>query len=132
MNRRAFLFASLAAPVAPRFATAQGTPGVGIIFIGASWCAFCKSAAPVLAAMTQPAGIPVLVASHDARPIPPFSEVVDARTHPVASQIVELPTTLIYSQTAGTVTGQVSGYRNAAHYAQSVRAAVLATQGRES
>ncbi|KIC21345.1 conjugal transfer protein TraF [Leisingera sp. ANG-Vp] len=130
MNRRSFLLSSLCATGAPALAAAQETPGVGVIFIGASWCTFCKSAAPVLAAMTQPAGIPVLVASHDARPIPPFAEVTDARTHPVAAQITEFPTTLIYSRAAGNITGQITGFRNARHYAQSVRAAVLAAARR--
>lgn len=127
MNRRIFLLSSFSLVTMPALVTAQGN--VGVIFVGASWCAFCKSAAPVLAAMTQPAGIPVLVASHDARPIPPFAEMVDARTHPIASQIKALPTTMIYSQEAGTVTGQISGYRNARHYAQSVKAAILAAAG---
>ncbi|MFP3384994.1 TlpA family protein disulfide reductase [Tritonibacter sp. SIMBA_163] len=127
MNRRIFLLSSFSLVTMPALVVAQGN--VGVIFVGASWCAFCKSAAPVLAAMTQPAGIPVLVASHDARPIPPFAEMVDARTHPIASQIKALPTTMIYSQEAGTVTGQISGYRNARHYAQSVKAAILAAAG---
>lgn len=130
MNRRQFLLAGCTAAAAPSLLAAQENPGVGVIFIGASWCSFCKSAAPVLAAMVQPAGIPVLVASHDARPIPPFLEATDARTHPIASQIEEFPTTLIYSQAAGTVTGRITGYRNARHYAQSVRAAILAAAGR--
>lgn len=129
MNRRSFLLTALAVCAAPDLSRAQANHGVGVIFVGASWCAFCKSAAPVLAAMTQPAAIPVLVASHDARPIPPFAEMVDATSHPIASEIKVLPTTLIYSQSAGTVTGQISGYRNARHYAQSVRAAILAASG---
>ena len=131
MNRRQFLSLSLSLASSPSLLLATENAGAGVIFIGASWCAFCKRAAPVLAAMTQPVGIPVLVASHDARPIPPFGEVTDARSHPIASQISEFPTTLIYSQAAGEITGQITGYRNARHYAQSVRAAVLAaTQGR--
>lgn len=135
MNRRGLLLGGLSAAFAPVLAPpsllAQGAdPGVAVIFIGASWCAFCKSAAPVLAAIVQPAGIPVLVASHDGRPIPPFPDVTDARTHPIASQITEFPTTLIYSQAAGDITARIAGYRNARHYAQLVRAAILAAAGR--
>jgi len=128
LNRRQFL-AGLACTGFARPACAQTGPGVGIILVGASWCAFCKSAAPVLAAMTEPAGIPVLVASQDARPIPPFPTATDARQHPVASQIRTLPTTLVYAQAKGEITAQIVGYRNARHYAQSVQAAVLAARG---
>ena len=132
MNRRQFLTTGTASLVFPSMSQAQEISGVGVIFIGASWCSFCKRAAPVLAAMVQPAGIPVLVASHDARPIPPFAEVTDARQHPVASAITTFPTTLFYSQAEGAVTSQITGYRKARHYAQSVQAAVLAAARRQS
>ncbi|QEP30424.1 conjugal transfer protein TraF [Pukyongiella litopenaei] len=124
MKRRAFIAAAAAmAGTGQAVAAPAGSePGVGVIFVGASWCAFCKSAAPVLAAVTQPAGIAVLVASKDGRPIPPFADVVDAGSHPLAQQITELPTTLIYSQARGGVTGTIRGYRNARHYAQLVAA----------
>ena len=135
MNRRDFLatgFASLA-PFAAHGQVSNDPGndpstefGVGVILIGASWCSVCKSAAPVLAAMAEPAGIPVLVASHDGRPIAPFPTIVDATTHPIAASITQWPTTLIYSQRKGSVTGQIVGYKNARHYAQSITIAVKA------
>lgn len=128
MKRRLFL-AGLALSGFAIPAAAQEGQGVGIILVGASWCAFCKSAAPVLAAMVEPVGIPVLVASQDARPIPPFPTVTDASKHPIASKIRTLPTTLVYSQAKGEITAEIVGYRNARHYAQRVQAAVLAARG---
>nr|WP_254446855.1 conjugal transfer protein TraF [Ruegeria sp. HKCCD8929] len=105
---------------------AQEAPPVGVILVGAGWCSVCKSAAPVLAALTQPAGVPVLVASKDGRPIPPFLEISDASDHPVAARITTLPTTLVWSKATNTVTAEIVGYRNARHYAQSVSVAVRA------
>lgn len=133
MRRRGFLTGSLSMLATPAISrTTQDTgvgPGVGVIFIGASWCAYCKSAAPVLAAVTQPAGIPVLVASHDARPIPPFMDVQDARAHPVAAAITTFPTTLIYARQKDTITAEITGYRSARHYALSLREALLGAAG---
>ncbi|WP_299775743.1 conjugal transfer protein TraF [uncultured Tateyamaria sp.] len=127
MKRRHFLagiaLSGFGLPVA-----AEEGQGVGIILVGASWCTFCKSAAPVLAAMVEPVGIPVLVASQDARPIPPFPTATDASKHPIASKILTLPTTLIYSQAKDEVTAEIVGYRNARHYAQRVQAAVLSAR----
>lgn len=128
MNRRRFLTSLIAAGFASP-SLAQSENGVGIILVGASWCVFCKSAAPVLAATTENTGIPVLVASQDARPIPPFPTVVDAREHPIASTINTLPTTLVYSQGRNEIVGQIVGYRNARHYAQSVAHAVNSVKG---
>ena len=133
MRRRGFLTGSLsmlATPAISRASEDHGVgPGVGVIFIGASWCAYCKSAAPVLAAVTRPAGIPVLVASHDARPIPPFTEVHDARVHTVAASITTFPTTLIYARPEDTITAEITGYRSARHYALSLRQALLVAAG---
>lgn len=105
-------------------ARASRYESVGVIFVGASWCPYCKQAAPVLAALLEPAGIPVLVASHDARPILPFERAEDARTHPVASRIDRLPTTLIYSRVADDVIAQIEGYRGARLYAARVASAI--------
>lgn len=129
MKRRTFLTGSLSLLSAPVSARTPDFPGIGVIFVGASWCAYCKSAAPVLAAILQPVHIPVLVASHDARPIPPFMEVQDARAHPIAGRISEFPTTLIYAHPVGAITAEITGYRNARHYALSVRQAILAASG---
>ena len=133
MRRRGFLTGSLSMLATPAISRTSGgagvSSGVGVIFIGASWCAYCKSAAPVLAAVTQPAGIPVLVASHDARPIPPFMDVQDARAHPVAAGITTFPTTLIYARRKDTITAEMTGYRSARHYALSLREALLGAAG---
>lgn len=105
-------------------AQAVGFGDVAVIFVGASWCPYCKRAAPVLAAIMEPAGIPVLVASHDGRPILPFAQVEDARTHPIASSILRLPTTLIYSGSADAVVAHIEGYGTARRYAARVSSAV--------
>ena len=128
MKRRTFILSAGATLILPPFALADApgkSPGVGIIFIGASWCPVCKDAAPVLAAMCEPAGIPVLVVSQDGRPIPPFPSITDGAAHPIASEVQALPTTLIFSQAKGDLTAQIVGYRNARHYAQSIQVAVL-------
>lgn len=127
MNRRSFLISGTSFSLAPVFVYAQQLPDVGVIFVGASWCSWCKSAAPVLASVVQPVGIPVLVASQDGRHIPPFSEVTDAREHPIASQVKALPTTLIFSQSLDGITAEITGYRNARHYARSVSSAISNT-----
>ena len=147
MNRRAFLISTLssAAPAmlagqptwaqtpAPSIGAQSGgtppDPGVGIIFIGASWCPACKNAAPVLAAMSASTGIPVLVASHDARPIAPFPEFVDARRHAVARQITQFPHTLIFSAATDRIEAEIFGYKNAGHYAGRLRRAILRASG---
>ena len=100
------------------------TDGVGVIFIGASWCAICKPAAAMLAAMAAQSSIPVLVASQDARPIPPFPEFVDARDHALASQVAHVPHTLVFAAAQGGIVAEISGYRSASHYAALLRRGV--------
>ncbi len=127
MRRRSFILAAIASlSPCPSFAARNPYGSVGVILIGASWCPVCKSAAPVLAALTEPAGIPVLVASHDGRPIAPFPTMVDAANHPLSAGVDALPTTLIYSKERDTIIAQIVGYKNARHYAQSVSVAIKA------
>ena len=120
----ALLFVGAAGVPSMSCADSHGLDDVAVIFVGASWCPHCKQAAPVLAAIMEPAGVPVLVASHDGRPIAPFPFVEDARLHPIAGQILRLPTTLIYNRVADTVVAQIEGYGGARRYAGRVTAAV--------
>ncbi|WP_233270683.1 conjugal transfer protein TraF [Chachezhania sediminis] len=102
---------------------------VGFIFVGASWCGICKRAAPVLAAMTEPAGLPVLVVSEDGRPIPPFPTAILPEGHPLAAGVHQYPTTFIYAPWADRVVDEVVGYRNARAYAERVARAVGRARG---
>ena len=135
VSRRKFALMTLAATGAARgvlvgdVAQAQTDLGVGIIFVGASWCPACKNAAPVLAAIASSTGIPVIVASHDARPIAPFTEFVDARSHSVARQITRFPHTSIYSSVADHIVAEIIGYKNAGHYANQLRLGILKARG---
>ena len=138
ITRRSFCFSALMTPCASLLAgstsqaqtgLAQSEHGVGIIFIGASWCSICKPAAAILAAMAAQSTIPVLVASQDARPIAPFPEFVDAREHALASQVVRVPHTLVFAAAQGGIVAEIPGYRSAADYAARLHRGIRAATG---
>lgn len=115
MSRRLFLATGAAGLATPSFA---GTQDFGLIFVGASWCPLCKSAAVVLLNwLHDKPEIALLVASGDDRPIPPFEDTIAASSHPIAGQVRGFPTTLGYSNArGGQLTGQIEGFRSIAGY----------------
>lgn len=117
LNRRT-LIVGAAASLFPM--SAHASVNTGVILVGASWCSFCKQAAPLLKLLSDQGGFPVLVASHDSRPIPPFPDVVPSQTHPLTRDIVSFPVTLVYSSSQNRVVGRVDGYRNPRWYMRSV------------
>jgi len=120
-NRRAFIAGGLALAM-PKPALAAGNAGV--ILVGASWCSFCKQAAPLLKLLSEQGDFPVLVASFDNKPIPPFPDVVPSQSNPLTSDIRSFPVTMVYSSAQNTVIGRVDGYRNPRWYMRSVAALI--------
>ena len=113
LNRRNVLAGMASLIASPSFATNQQ---VGLIFVGASWCAVCKQAAPILALFCERQGIEVLVASADNRPIAPFPEFIPSKDNAIAAQINRYPTTLVFSVSEQRVVGLIEGYRNPSWY----------------
>ena len=129
MNRRGFVTGASAALAWAVARPALATGDVGFILIGASWCGICKRAAPVLAALAQPAGLPVLVVTEDGRPIAPFPSAIGLDGHPLGARVRKYPTTLIYSGRSDTVVDEVIGYRNARDYAARIARGVRLAEG---
>ena len=93
---------------------------VAIIFVGASWCAVCKEAAPMLALLAETRGLAVLVASADARPIAPFENFVPIGEHPIAAGVERYPTTFIFSSVTQGIVGAFEGFRSASVYVRTI------------
>lgn len=125
LTRRQLLIGLAPGLIAAGSAGAQDFEGhAAIIFVGASWCPVCKTAAPMLALFCQTNAIPVLVASHDGRPIPPFESVELASTNPLTAPISVLPTTFVYSNREDRIVSAVEGYRNGRWYLMQLLAGV--------
>ncbi len=116
-NRRSFILGG-ASTLLPMPALAL--ENTGVILVGASWCSFCKQAAPLLKLLSDQGGFPVLVASYDSKPIPPFPDMVPSQSNPLTRDIVSFPVTLVYSSSENRVVGRVDGYRNPRWYMRSV------------
>ena len=134
MDRRMFLqVASGTAVTLLGSAAVAQTTRTGVILIGASWCAVCKKAAPMLAGYAQLRGLPVLVASADLRPIAPFPAFVDPRGHPLARGVERFPTTLVYSAgddaNPSGVIGAFEGYGSPQNFIGQLDALVRQSEG---
>ena len=117
-NRREILIgaAATAAACVPAPATARGQLAVGFIFVAASWCPFCKLAAPIINTIAAEERLATLVVSKDAKPIPPFTEFVEAAGHPVADAIEAVPALLIYAPVNDSIIARIDGFQGAANY----------------
>lgn len=122
-NRREVLAAGAGAVLLPKVAQARGQLAVGFIFIGASWCPWCKAAAPIVYDLAAEERLPTLVVSKDARPIPPFSEFVEAAGHPVADAIEAIPALLVYAPATDSIIARIDGFQDGGRY----RARIIAT-----
>ena len=116
-NRRGFILGG-AATLLPLPALAL--ENTGVILVGASWCSFCKQAAPLLKLLSEQGDFPVLVASYDSKPIPPFPDMVPSSSNPLTADIVSFPVTMVYSSAQNRVMGRVDGFRNPRWYMRSV------------
>lgn len=133
LNRRAFLIGGATSLTLPSLAYAQDGPDdVALILVGASWCAVCKQAAPMLAVFADRFQLPVLVASADEKPIAPFERFVPAAGHAIAASVNRFPTTMIYSGQADQLVYAVEGYRNATWYLGQLRAGVVQAGGKRN
>lgn len=131
MNRRDFLTGFAAAPVTgidTALAQSFRDRPIGLILVGVSWCAFCKSAASALQTATGPAGLPLLVASQDGHPIEPIPDVVDARGHPLARAAGQVPVLLFVHIPSQQVIAQIEGFRNPRAYLNRIRTTLLQAQ----
>lgn len=117
MIRRQFILGGSFAAVLPAPSAARNATPIGIIFLGASWCPYCKRAAPILAGISQRARVPVLVASFDDRPIDPFPDYVSAHGHPLASNVRVFPTTVVMQPRSHQLVGRFEGFKSARDYA---------------
>lgn len=125
LTRRRVLAGFAAGLLPARPGQAQEVEGrAAVIFVGASWCPVCKTAAPMLALFCQTNAIPVLVASHDGRPIPPFETFELANSNPLTAPISALPTTLVYSNREDRIVSAIEGYRNGPWYMRQLLAGV--------
>lgn len=122
-NRREFLAAGAGGLLLPRAALARGQLAVGFIFVGASWCPWCKAAAPIVYDLAAEERLPTLVVSKDARPIPPFSDFVEAAGHPVADAIEAIPALLVYAPATDSIIARIDGFKDGRLY----RGRIIAT-----
>lgn len=122
-NRREILAAGAGGLLLPRPALARGQLAVGFIFIGASWCPWCKAASPIIYDLAAEERLPTLVVSKDARPIPPFSDFVEAAGHPVADAIEAIPALLVYAPVGDSIIARIDGFQDGGRY----RARISAT-----
>ncbi|WP_226554737.1 conjugal transfer protein TraF [Celeribacter naphthalenivorans] len=127
MNRRHFITGLALAAMNGQGIAAEDyqKPTVGLIFIGASWCLYCKAAANALNAAAAPVELPILVASQDGKPIPPFPDFVLAEGHPLASDVVKIPTLLFVHVPSQTIFGKIEGFRNPRRYLTRVKQTLL-------
>lgn len=125
ITKRKFLTTGTAAFMTPALAQAQyyvpTRPEVGIIFIAASWCAYCKAAAPVLDRLARNSDIPVMVVSTDNQPIAPFPEFIHDPQHPMVVADQRVPRTALYNATRDEITGMIEGYRGPGNYARNLQ-----------
>lgn len=122
-NRREVLAAGAGAVLLPRAVQARGQLAVGFIFIGASWCPWCKAAAPIVYDLAAEEQLPTLVVSKDAKPIPPFVDFVEAAGHPVADAIEAIPALLVYAPAGDSIIARIDGFQDGGRY----RARIIAT-----
>ena len=116
-HRREFIGAATSALVlAGKPAQARGQPAVGFIFVAASWCHFCKAAAPLVYDIAAEENIPTLVISTDAKPIPPFTTFSEAVGHPIADAIEAVPALLIYAPLNDGIIARIDGFQGATRY----------------
>jgi hypothetical protein len=121
MNRRSFIFSALMATCVPVTLQAQEHPRIGLIFVGASWCAACHAAASILAPAAEKSGLGILVASHDGKAIEPWSSFVDARGNPLTAEVKTLPTLLFVDLAQGLIISRLEGFPGAPQYLGSIR-----------
>lgn len=95
---------------------ARGQLAVGFIFVAASWCPFCKLAAPVIYDIAAEERLVTLVVSKDNAPIPPFETFVSASGHPIADAIEAIPALLIYAPVGDQIIARIDGFKSAANY----------------
>ena len=124
MNRRRFLnsgLCALALGAAPAALGAQEHPRIGLIFVGASWCAVCHAAASILAPTAEKSGLDILVASQDGKAITPWPNFVDARGNPLTAGVKSIPTLLFVDLAQGRVISQFEGFPGAPQYLGMIR-----------
>jgi len=128
MNRRHFIIGLATSALSGQTLSAEEyqKPNIGLIFIGSSWCIYCKAAAQTLNAAAEPVGLPILVASQDGKPIPPFNDFVLAEGHPLAANVVKIPTLLFVHIPTQTIFGKLEGFKNARQYLTKVKQTLLA------
>lgn len=133
VNRRSFILSALIATCVPVTLQAQEHPRIGLIFVGASWCASCHAAASILAPAAEKSGLDILVASLDGKPIEPWSSFVDARGNPMTADVKAMPTLLFVDLAQGKVISRFEGFPGAPQYLgmirNTLRAAVEAGHG---
>ena len=133
MNRRSFISTALAVASLPAAMQAQEHPRIGLIFVGASWCAVCHAAASILAPAAEQSGLEILVASQDGKAIEPWTSFVDARGNPLTAEVKSIPTLLFVDLAEGKVISRFEGFPGAPQYLamirNTLRAAVEAGHG---
>ena len=133
VNRRSFISSALAVASLPATMQAQEHPRIGLIFIGASWCAVCHAAASILAPAAEQSGLEILVASQDGKAIEPWTSFVDARGNPLTAEVKSIPTLLFVDLAEGKVISRFEGFPGAPQYLgmirNTLRAAVEAGHG---
>lgn len=133
MNRRSFMTSAVVAAGLPAALQAQEHPRIGLIFIGASWCAVCHAAASILAPAAEQSGLEILVASQDGKAIEPWTSFVDARGNPLTAEVKSIPTLLFVDLAEGKVISRFEGFPGAPQYLgmirNTLRAAVEAGHG---
>lgn len=126
-NRRHFLgtcLASLGLASLPCVLSASPALNVGIIFVGASSCPYCRVVAPVLHDLQAQTGMDILVASIDNAPVYPFPEFQDGRAHPMARKVTHLPHVMVYNFAHARVTHEIVGLRSTRNFIQRLSAAL--------
>ena len=133
MNRRSFMTSALVAAGLPAALQAQEHPRIGLIFVGASWCAVCHAAASILAPAADKSGLDILVASQDGKAIAPWPNFVDARGNPLTAEVKSIPTLLFVDLAEGKIISRFEGFPGAPQYLgmirNTLRAAVEAGHG---
>ena len=130
-NRRdilGVLLSSVAVSMVPSLAAAGPQLNVGIIFVGASSCPYCRVVAPVLHDLQHQTGMDVLVASIDNAAVHPFPEFHDGRAHPLAGTVTQIPHVMVYNFNHERVTHEIVGLRSTRHFVQRLSVALRQSQ----
>lgn len=109
----------------PRPLTAAAHPRIALIFVGASWCPVCHSAAAVLGPAAARSGLEILVASQDGKPIAPWSDFVDARASSLTATVKAIPTLLFVDLARGEVFARIEGFQSPGQYLGTIRQTLL-------